>query len=101
MEAQGELITTQYFDSLAAEIDDLLQVRRSLTSTHRAGGSNSSKREAQQQQQRCGRGAVQHFLQDNGPLGCRTMQHTVCYASCSSPGQTSEAERCCTHALFC
>uniref|UniRef100_A0A383VL45 E3 UFM1-protein ligase 1 homolog n=1 Tax=Tetradesmus obliquus TaxID=3088 RepID=A0A383VL45_TETOB len=25
MEAQGELITTQYFDSLAAEIDDLLQ----------------------------------------------------------------------------
>lgn len=29
MEAQGELITTQYFDSLAAEIDDLLQVCRS------------------------------------------------------------------------
>jgi hypothetical protein len=26
MEAQGELITTQYFDSLAAEINDLLQV---------------------------------------------------------------------------
>jgi hypothetical protein len=27
MEAQGELITTQFFDSLAAEINDLLQVR--------------------------------------------------------------------------
>lgn len=27
MEAQGELITTQYFDSIAAEINDLLQVR--------------------------------------------------------------------------
>ncbi len=27
IEAQGELITTQYFDTLAAEINDLLQVR--------------------------------------------------------------------------
>lgn len=26
LEAQGELITTQYFDSLAAEVDDMLQV---------------------------------------------------------------------------
>jgi hypothetical protein len=31
MEAQGELITTQYFDSLAAEINDLLQVRASCS----------------------------------------------------------------------
>jgi hypothetical protein len=26
LEAQGELITTQYFDSLAAEVNELLQV---------------------------------------------------------------------------
>lgn len=27
LDAQGELITTQYFDSLAAEVNDMLQVR--------------------------------------------------------------------------
>lgn len=26
LEAQGEIITTQYFDSLAAEVNDMLQV---------------------------------------------------------------------------
>jgi hypothetical protein len=40
MEAQGELITTQYFDSLAAEINDLLQVSSSLSSSE--GGTVST-----------------------------------------------------------
>jgi hypothetical protein len=30
LDAQGELITTQYFDSLAAEVNELLQVRVSM-----------------------------------------------------------------------
>jgi hypothetical protein len=37
MEAQGELITTQYFDSLAAEINDLLQVRGNYCSSEESG----------------------------------------------------------------
>jgi hypothetical protein len=30
VEAQGELMTTQYFDSVAAEINDILQVRSGM-----------------------------------------------------------------------
>jgi hypothetical protein len=35
IEAAGELITSQYFDLLAAEVDDLLQVRRSCAEAER------------------------------------------------------------------